>query len=422
MSLFTSTGFASASASGTDWRDTSKNVLEKLDEVRQDSERFNFGFLYISDHLADDAGSIFNLFKSVLRIDNWVGSVGVGVIGCGDSYVDVPAISAMIGYFPEDSFCVFPAHDKMLDEEEDNGDSDSDSAQEHVAQWLLAQSPMLGVVHGDPMADKDPRETLQALEMTTNSFLVGGLTSSRAKHYQIANSVYSNSVSGVFFADTVPVSTMLSQGCVPVSGFHTVTKSDEFTILELDDKGALEVLQEDLRGVAAERLGKDPEDFVADLKSLETSDHVPDEFKNIFKGRVHVALPLSQSDQKDFMVRNITRIDVDEGSLSISENVSIGDNVLFVERNEESIASDLSRSLVDLRKRVQAERGCFEPKAALYVSCIARVADESEAVDDVEMGLIKDIIGDVPLTGFFAGGEINNGRLYGYTGVLTLFF
>ena len=64
MSLYTSSQFAAASATGTDWRDTSKAVLEKLEEVRTDGHQFNFGFLYITDHLADDAQSILNLFKS----------------------------------------------------------------------------------------------------------------------------------------------------------------------------------------------------------------------------------------------------------------------------------------------------------------------------------------------------------------------
>ena len=30
-------------------------------------------------------------------------------------------------------------------------------------------------------------------------------------------------------------------------------------------------------------------------------------------------------------------------------------------------------------------------------------------------------LGEFPLVGFFANGEISNNRLYGYTGVLTLF-
>ena len=35
--------------------------------------------------------------------------------------------------------------------------------------------------------------------------------------------------------------------------------------------------------------------------------------------------------------------------------------------------------------------------------------------------LIRETLGDFPLIGFFANGEISRDRLYGHTGVLTLF-
>ena len=38
-----------------------------------------------------------------------------------------------------------------------------------------------------------------------------------------------------------------------------------------------------------------------------------------------------------------------------------------------------------------------------------------------ELGLVRDVLGDLPLVGFFCAGEISHDRLYGYTGVLTLF-
>ena len=38
-----------------------------------------------------------------------------------------------------------------------------------------------------------------------------------------------------------------------------------------------------------------------------------------------------------------------------------------------------------------------------------------------EIGLIREQLGDFPLVGFSAGGEISNARLYGYTGILVLF-
>jgi small ligand-binding sensory domain FIST len=35
--------------------------------------------------------------------------------------------------------------------------------------------------------------------------------------------------------------------------------------------------------------------------------------------------------------------------------------------------------------------------------------------------MISRTLGDIPLVGFFANGEISHNRLYGYTGVLTVF-
>ena len=38
-----------------------------------------------------------------------------------------------------------------------------------------------------------------------------------------------------------------------------------------------------------------------------------------------------------------------------------------------------------------------------------------------ELQVIRCALGEVPLVGFFCNGEISRDRLYGYTGVLTLF-
>ena len=38
-----------------------------------------------------------------------------------------------------------------------------------------------------------------------------------------------------------------------------------------------------------------------------------------------------------------------------------------------------------------------------------------------ELQIVRHALGDVPLTGFFAGGEIARHHVYGYTGVLTVF-
>ena len=67
-----------------------------------------------------------------------------------------------------------------------------------------------------------------------------------------------------------------------------------------------------------------------------------------------------------------------------------------------------------------ARRLSGPPKAGVYVSCVARGA-ALFGDPGVETALIRETLGEFPLVGFFANGEISRDRLYGHTGVLTLF-
>ena len=54
------------------------------------------------------------------------------------------------------------------------------------------------------------------------------------------------------------------------------------------------------------------------------------------------------------------------------------------------------------------------------MSCVARgVSLFGE--EGIETNVIRETLGEFPLVGFFANGEISRDRLYGHTGVLTLF-
>ncbi|GJL85732.1 MAG: hypothetical protein DHS20C02_15070 [Micavibrio sp.] len=410
MPLFTSSQFASASASGTDWRDTSKAILEQLETVRTSGDNFNFGFLYISDYLADDAASILNLFRSVLGIENWTGCTGIGICGSGEEYIDQPAISAMIGYFDESEFCIFPL-----------AGADISLTGEHIKSWLEHNDSMLVYVHGDPTSETDPALTLRELDNTVGGYVTGGLSSARTKHVQYANDVCEGGVTGVIFSQDIKVATALSQGCTPIGAVHTVTRGAENIIRELDEEKAITVFENDLRSMAIKKIDQDHDQILIDQESLENKDAVPEEFKHLFKGEVHIAFPVSGSDQKDYLVRSITGLDPHEGSISVSQNVSSGETAMFVHRDEKTLEKDLCAMLIGLRERVQKETGSFEPKGALYVSCVARAFSDKGEKKLGEMKLIKDIIGEVPLAGFYASGETAGSRLYNYTGILTLF-
>lgn len=411
MTLYTSTQFASAAETGTDWRDISKKVLEQLSAARTRDDSFNIGFLYISDLLAEDAQSILSLFQSVTGIETWIGSCGMAVAGCGHTFVDEPAISAMVGYLDDGKFRAFFAEN-----------ADHNEVKKKLSPWTKNHDPMLVMLHGNSITERAPDFTIGQIAQQLGGFTAGGLTSARGRHVHFGDGLHEEGFSGVAFAADIPVSTAMSQGCVPISDVLEITKADGHVIMEIDGKKPFDVFSDTLKKMAKDKTGKDPDDILVPAAGMpgETVE-LPEEFKSIFKGEVHIALPVMGSDTQDYMVRDIIGIDPEEGVIASSQKMEAGDKIMFVHRDNETVRTDLTQMLLSLRHRVQQETGSFAPKAALYISCIARAQIPFTVDDQDEMALVREIIGDVPLTGFYANGEISGGRHYRYTGVLVLF-
>ena len=95
-----------------------------------------------------------------------------------------------------------------------------------------------------------------------------------------------------------------------------------------------------------------------------------------------------------------------------------GDRVVFCTRDAKAARADLVRVCTELRDDIETDG--LEIRGGLYVSCVARGRSLFGSAS-AEVGLIQAQLGEFPLVGFFANGEIAQQRLYGYTGVLTLF-
>ena len=88
---------------------------------------------------------------------------------------------------------------------------------------------------------------------------------------------------------------------------------------------------------------------------------------------------------------------------------------MFCRRDAASAVEDMRRMLDSIKQGLYTK-----PRGALYFSCLGRGANQF-GPDSEELKLIQAALGDLPLAGFFCNGEISHNRLYGYTGVLTLF-
>ena len=368
--------FALGHASGTDWKAVCQDCLQQLGTLPAEA---NIGFIYLTDYFVADSRSIVAFLKGETGLDRWVGTSGHGVLASGREYYDEPAIVVMAGAFPDGSFNVFKAGHGPLDELLDR----------HGA-WLGASQSHFGIVHADP---RTPHldALLPQFVASTNSFLVGGLTSSSAGYPQIADTVDSETpFSGVLFSSGVEVVSGLTQGCTPLGPTHEITEARGNVLSSLDHRPALEVLKEDVGELLAR-----------DLRRI--GDYI------------FVALPVSGSDRGDYVVRNLTGIDPERGLVGVGARLDAGRRLMFCRRDATSARADLKRMLADVKHRAGRT-----PRGAVYYSCVAR-GPNMFGPKSGEMGAIREELGDCPIVGFFCNGEISHDRIYGYTGVLSVF-
>jgi small ligand-binding sensory domain FIST len=365
------TAFTVGHASAGRWQDAARKCVQALNPRPPGA---NLGFLYFTDHFAAEAGEILDYLKAATGIVHWTGSVGVGVLAGGVEYFDEPALVVMLAALPQDGFRVFSgkARPPMLGELTASG----------------ATAAHFGIVHADPQTD-DVAGLIEDMSQKLDSgFLVGGLSSSRGVHCQIADEVISGGLSGVVLSSEVAISTRITQGCTPLEQRHRVTSCERNILISLDDRPALEVFLEDIG----------PR-FADDLDAA---------------GRMfNVGLPVAGSDTGDYLVRNLAGLDPRNKLVAIGDYPQPGMPLMFCRRDGAAAREDLLRMLAEIRPATP-------PRGGLYFACVGRGASMFGECS-AEMRLIRDELGDFPLAGFFANGEISHDRLYGYTGVLLLF-
>jgi small ligand-binding sensory domain FIST len=357
---------------------TAQAVIDDcLQQLKDTPEDANFGFIYATDAMSSDYKNLLEACKQLTGIKHWVGTLGTGIISSGREYYDTPAASIMLANFDEQDFAMLPLI----------------SQADEVAVSINTPrkfTTSLGIVHGDPF-NPETQNLIQTLHSEIkNSFLVGGLTSSRDEQLQVADNVYSGGISGVLFSENVSVLSNLSQGCSPVSEKRRITRAQENVIFGLDHKPALDVLMNNME--------------------IKTQEDLQNDAHNVLTG-----LCIPGSDKSDYTVRNLIGFDFEHKAFAINDYAREGDDILFCRRDNQTAIDDMNQMLDNMAKRLHDT-----PKGGIYISCVGR-GREQFGNNSEEIKLIHEKLGDFPLTGFFANGEIHHDRLYGYTGVLTVF-
>jgi small ligand-binding sensory domain FIST len=293
------------------------------------------------------------------------------------------------------------------------------------------------LVHADGATPDIGELVFELAHRTDAGFLFGGLSSSRSASVQFAiagdgnisgqgaaSGVFSGGMSGVAFGPGIGLVSRVTQGCKPVSVTRTITAADHNLLLELDGQPALDVL-------------------LADLQiSLDEPQQALQTVRSTLVGLAGAGgEPVRQTGNfgNDVMVRHIIGLDPGRRGVAIADKLQVGTRMAFCQRNMQAARADLMRVCAEIREELEPQEMPLQTVNALteaglesaphparriagavYVSCAGRGGPHFGGAS-AELQLVRKALGDVPLVGFFADGEIAHDHLYGYTGVLTVF-
>ena len=183
----------------------------------------------------------------------------------------------------------------------------------------------------------------------------------------------------------------MAQGCSPIGSRHQITESSNNIIVRIDGRPALDVFKEDIGKKLAKKLEK-------------------------VAGDIFIAFPVIGSDTDDYFIRNLIGIDPEHKMLAISDVVESGTSIMFARRSLKKARKNFINMLNNIKESLKGRI----PKGGLYHSCLGR-GENLFGKNSEEVKMIQDVLGDFPMIGFFANGEVFHQRLYGYAGILTLF-
>jgi small ligand-binding sensory domain FIST len=290
-------------------------------------------------------------------------------------------------------------------------------------------------------------------------------------------------LSGVAFSQDVQVISRVTQGCLPLrrvaktldnaqsdaddrpgatvgkAASYTITEADHNLVLMLDGERALDVLLRDL-GVSLDRPQQAIDAVRATLVGLSEAGPRERPTREPAPGAgvsgeppSGAAAPSEPAPEKawptsavgaggqfgpETRVRHIVGLDPLRLGVAVADVVHVGQRLAFCQRNVQAARMDLTRICAEIREALEPQTlgaelaGALQSEAqsqphaarrmagAIYVSCAGRGGPHFGA-ESAELQIVRRALGDVPLVGFFAGGEIAHQHVYGYTGVLTVF-
>ncbi|WP_066378374.1 FIST signal transduction protein [Anabaena sp. CA = ATCC 33047] len=368
----------------------------------------DLGLVFISSAFASEYSRVLPLLAEQLSVPVLIGCSGGGVIGTAASgqtqeLEAEAALSLTLAHLPGVDLQVFHVVAEDLPDLDSSPDAWIDLVGVEPSakpQFILLSSAFSSGVN----------DLLQGLDFAyPGSVILGGQASAGGLGGRLAlfchdaasnqhQCLYRDGTVGLALSGNIVLDTIVAQGCKPIGEPVQVTKAERNIILEIDEKVPLMVLR----------------DLIASLSEQERmlAQH------SLFVGVAMDEFKLSLQ-QGDFLIRSILGVDPTGGAIAIGDIVRPGQRLQFHLRDAQASAEDLQFLL----ERYQQQGSPNAAAAALMFSCVGR-GEGLYGKPNFDSGLFKTYLPDIPVGGFFCGGEIGpvGGRtfIHGYTSVFGI--
>lgn len=378
---------------------TSSNSVDRaLDELIEPIDRrvtpgmVDLVMLFVTSHFRDDLPKVVDRLAETFGAATLLGCTAEGTIGADRELERLPSMSLLVASLPDVAIRPFHLTQKNLE-----GISNAGDWERFVAVSPESKPTFIGLADPFTMPVHEFVEELN--DAYPGAPLVGGVASGarepRQNRLLVGDRTFDHGIVGVALSGPVTVKTVVSQGCRPIGSPFVITKGRQNVIHELGGKSALEQLHKVFT--------KLPESDATLARESLFVGRVINEYKDRFE-------------RGDFLIHNIMGADRQTGAIGIAGMARVGTTVQFHVRDAKSADEDL-------RALLQPCAG-DNIEGAMLFGCNGRGTRMWDQPGH-DVTVLRETLGDVPVAGFFCGGEFGpiGGKnfVHGFTASVALF-
>jgi small ligand-binding sensory domain FIST len=361
--------------------------------VQEFGVQVDLAFVYASHHHRPWFDRHIAELHQRLNCRCWLGCTGEAIVGTGLEIEERPALSVWLARCPQGELLPMRLEFSRT----------SDGAA--IVGWpkgLLDQATPESalIMLAEPFSFPADYALQQLNDDRPDLLVLGGMASGATQPSEnqlyLDGQVHSSGAVAVLLSG-ITMHSIVSQGCRPIGEPLVITRADQNVIFELGGKPALRQLRETLN---------------------QLPNH---EQQMVQQGGIHVGRVVNEYQDRfepgDFLVRNVTGFDPDQGALAIGDFVRPGQTIQFHIRDEGTASDELRQLLTRAATR-------HAPQGALLFTCNGR-GTRMFSQEHHDASMIQQCLGNIPLAGFFAQGELGpvGGKnfVHGFTASVALF-